>query len=65
MNEAAIQALRHGSLKSGMKILGSIEKVMLGERLDRKPREEERRRVAYHEIAMLVSESIRVVRCRL
>lgn len=50
MNEAAIQALRDGKTKITMAHLReATEKVMLGEKLDRKPSELEKRRIAYHE----------------
>lgn len=61
LNEAAINALRnHASQIREGDLREALEKVMLGERLDRKPLEEERRRIAYHETGhALVSESIR------
>ena len=61
MNEAAIHALRHR--RSQIKeedLREALEKVMLGEKLDRRPLEEERQRIAYHETGhALVSELIR------
>lgn len=49
-NEAAILALREGQKKIGYKhFKEAIDKVMMGEKLDRKPAEEELRRVAVHE----------------
>jgi len=61
LNEAAILALRQGSdLIREQDLREALEKVMLGEKLERKPREEERRRVAYHETGhALVSEMLR------
>ncbi len=61
LNEAAIHALREGSdLIREKDLREALEKVMLGEKLNRKPREEERRRVAYHETGhALVSELLR------
>ena len=58
LNEAAIHALREGSdLIREKDLREALEKVMLGEKLERKPREDERRRVAYHETGhALVSE---------
>ncbi len=50
VNEAALTALREGSDTVGMAHLRSaIDKVMLGERLNRQLRREEMRRVAVHE----------------
>lgn len=50
LNEAAIQALRRSSSEiSARDIREAVEKVMLGEKLDRRPTPEERRRIAYHE----------------
>jgi cell division protease FtsH len=49
-NEAAIAALRDGSPRIAQRhFLEAVDKVMLGERLDRRPPLEERRRVAVHE----------------
>ena len=61
LNEAAINALRNQSnVIREEDLREALEKVMLGEKLDRQPLEEERRRIAYHEIGhALVSESIR------
>ena len=61
LNEAAINALRSSSSQiRNQDIRDALEKVMLGEKLDRKPLEEERRRIAYHETGhALVSECIR------
>jgi len=50
LNEAAINALRRSSdVISRDDIREAIEKVMLGERLDRRPSAAERQRIAYHE----------------
>ncbi len=50
LNEAAINALRRASdVISPADIREAIEKVMLGEKLDRTPTLTERRRIAYHE----------------
>jgi cell division protease FtsH len=61
LNEAAIHALRsHSSQIRNQDIREALEKVMLGEKLDRKPLKEERLRIAYHETGhALVSEYIR------
>ena len=58
VNEAAIFALRAGrSQITRADFLEAMEKVMMGEKLDRRPSEEERRRVAVHELGhALVSE---------
>ncbi len=49
-NEAAILALRDGLEEIQMRHLTeAVDKVMLGEKLDRKPTAEEKRRVAVHE----------------
>ncbi len=49
-NEAAIFALREGLNEVRQRhLVEAVDKVMLGERLDRKPTEEEKRRVAVHE----------------
>ncbi|KLU40467.1 MAG: AAA family ATPase [Limnochordia bacterium] len=50
LNEAAINALRRSSeVITPADIREAIEKVMLGEKLDRTPTSAERRRIAYHE----------------
>ena len=50
LNEAAINALRRSSeVIEPSDIQEAIEKVMLGEKLDRTPTAAERRRIAYHE----------------
>lgn len=49
-NEAAILALREGLKEIEMRhFVEAVDKVMLGEKLDRKPAEAEKRRVAIHE----------------
>jgi vesicle-fusing ATPase len=49
-NEAAILALREDAKAIGMRYLvEAVDKVILGEKLDRRPTAEERRRVAIHE----------------
>ncbi|GAB6875699.1 AAA family ATPase [Thermaerobacter litoralis] len=60
-NEAAILAMRAGAPAITMDHLReAIEKVMMGERLDRRPGEEERRRIAVHECGhALVAELLR------
>lgn len=51
LNEAAIYALRKNRSEiSASDLRDAIEKVMLGEKLDRHPSLEEKRRIAYHEI---------------
>ena len=51
VNEAAIQALRGKRLEiTNADFKEALEKVMLGEKLERKPSIEEKRRIAYHEI---------------
>lgn len=61
VNEAAILAMREGCSdirQSHFK--EAIDKVMMGERLDRKPSQEERERIAYHEAGhALLSEIVR------
>ena len=50
MNEAAIFALRHKRKQiTNHDLKEALEKVMLGERLNRNPTEQERIRIAYHE----------------
>ncbi|HEY8393669.1 MAG TPA: AAA family ATPase [Thermaerobacter sp.] len=60
-NEAAILAMRAAAPAITMEHLReAIEKVMMGERLDRRPSEEERRRIAVHECGhALVAEILR------
>ncbi|MBO2518816.1 MAG: ATPase [Firmicutes bacterium] len=58
LNEGAILAMRQGAREiSARHLREAVDKVLLGEKLDRRPRETERRRVAYHEMGhALVSE---------
>lgn len=49
-NEAAILAMREGSEQIASRhFRGAVEKVMMGERLDRLPSKEEKKRIAVHE----------------
>lgn len=59
-NEAAILAMREGCLKIAEKHLAeAVEKVILGERLDRKPDADEVWRIAVHETGhALISEAV-------
>lgn len=59
-NEAAIIAMRQGRETIGPEhFREAIEKVLMGEKLDRRPSDAEKRRVAYHELGhALVSESV-------
>lgn len=61
VNEAAILSFRRGEKEIGRReIEEAIDKVILGERLERRPSEEELRRVAIHETGhALVSECLR------
>ena len=61
VNEAAILALRAGRDRISQDDLKeAVEKVMMGERLERKPRHEERERIAHHEAGhALISELVR------
>jgi ATP-dependent metalloprotease FtsH len=61
MNEAAIYALRDKKAAITQKHLSmAIDKVMMGERTDRESTEEERRRVALHELGhAIVAECVR------
>lgn len=61
VNEAAILALREKRSEIRREhIREAIEKVMMGERLDRKPRHEERERIAHHEAGhALISELVK------
>jgi ATP-dependent metalloprotease FtsH len=61
LNEAAVLAWREGQDRIAQRhLLEAIDKVLLGERLDRKPLEEEKRRVAVHEAGhAVVSELVR------
>lgn len=60
-NEAAILALREGKEVIGQKhFLEAIDKVIMGEKLERRPKEEEMRRIALHEAGhALVGEALR------
>lgn len=60
-NEAAVFALREGTAEVSLKHLQeAVEKVMLGEQLDRKPTAEELHRVAVHECGhALLAELVR------
>jgi vesicle-fusing ATPase len=61
VNEAAILAFRQGKQEIGTDELEeAIDKVILGEKLERKPGQEELRRVAVHEMGhALISETVR------
>lgn len=61
LNEAGILALRDKSdVIKPSHIKEAIDKVMMGEKLDRRPSDEERKRIAYHEIGhALLSETVR------
>lgn len=61
VNEAAILALREKKDRIELQhFKEAVEKVMMGEKLDRKPRQEERERIAYHEAGhALLSEVVR------
>lgn len=61
VNEAAILAFRQGKREIGKAELEeAIDKVILGEKLERKPRRDELRRVAVHEIGhAIISETVR------
>src|SRR5690606_32290083 len=61
VNEAAIHAMRAGRDEIRLEdFKEAIEKVMMGERLDRKPRSEELERIAHHEAGhALISELVR------
>lgn len=61
VNEAAILALRNKRSEITRDDLKeAIEKVMMGERLERKPRHEERERIAHHEAGhALISELVK------
>ncbi len=60
-NEAAILAMRQGRSSIGEKeLLEAVDKVILGEKLERKPGEEELWRIAVHETGhALVSEALK------
>lgn len=61
MNEAAIYAMRDEQSEIEQKHLSmAIDKVMLGEKIDRKTTEEERKRVAIHELGhAIAAEAVR------
>jgi vesicle-fusing ATPase len=61
LNEAAIMAWRAGRREISLADLHeAVEKVMMGEKLDRRPAGQERRRIAYHEAGhAAVSELLR------
>src|SRR5690606_35750891 len=61
VNEAAIHTLRDGrDAITAADFHEAIEKVMMGERLDRRLRAQERRRIAYHEVGhALLGERLR------
>src|SRR5690606_21133675 len=61
VNEAAIHAMRAGRTEITQEdFKEAIEKVMMGERLDRRPRPEERERIAHHEAGhALISELVK------
>jgi ATP-dependent metalloprotease FtsH len=61
MNEAAIYAMRDESEQIGAEHLSrAIDKVMMGERMDRETTREERERVAIHELGhAIVAETVR------
>lgn len=60
-NEAAIYALREGAAKIGEQHLKeAVDKVMMGEKAEKKPTSEEKERIAYHESGhALMSELVR------
>ena len=60
VNEAAILAWRQGRSRiEACHLAEAVEKVLLGERADRRPSDDERRRVAYHEAGhALISEML-------
>ncbi|SJZ31259.1 AAA family ATPase [Selenihalanaerobacter shriftii] len=60
-NEAAIMAMREDSdMIKGKHFKEAIDKVMMGEKLNRRPKEEELKRVAYHETGhALIAEKAR------
>lgn len=61
VNEAAIQAMREGQDRiTAAHFREAVEKVMMGEKMDRRLREEERQRIAYHEVGhAVISELVR------
>ncbi|MEF2964309.1 AAA family ATPase [Paenibacillus sp. M1] len=59
MNEAAIYAMRDGSGEISQRHLSmAIDKVMMGEKTDRQSTEEEKRRVAVHELGHAVAAEV-------
>ncbi|NLA06443.1 MAG: AAA family ATPase [Firmicutes bacterium] len=61
INEAAILSMRKAKTTIGQEELReAIDKVIMGEKLDRRPTEEEMERIAYHEVGHgIVSEIVR------
>jgi len=61
MNEAAILSMRKAKTTIGQdELREAIDKVIMGERLDRRPTEEEMSRIAHHEVGHgIVSEVLR------
>lgn len=61
INEAAILAYRKGHHQIEMEeIREAVDKVLMGEKLERRPESEEMKRIAYHEIGhALLSETLR------
>ena len=56
-NEAAILAMREGNKQISQKFfIEAIDKVIMGEKLARKPSKEEQKRIAVHESGHVVSE---------
>ena len=55
-NEAAIGALRAGKDKIEMEdFLEAVDKVIMGEKLPRRPSKDERQRIAYHELGHAIA----------
>lgn len=61
INEAAIMAMRDNREEiSAADLREAVDKVLMGEKLDRRPTPEERQRIAYHEAGhALISEMVR------
>ncbi len=61
VNEAAILAMRRGREDIGTdELREAVDKVLMGEKLDRRPQPEEQERIAYHEAGhALISEMVR------
>lgn len=56
MNEGAIYAMREGSPEIGRRHLSmAVDKVMMGEKTDREATQEERRRIAIHELGHAIA----------